>query len=195
MTRCQSGLPSLNLLESAGFQASAFASGSEFLESLALCDPPDCLILDVRLAGANGLEFQQQLSARRPFDSDCIHHGAWGYPDGGAGDEGRRRRLSRQAVPRSGTVGRDQPCHCAWTGGGELAAEVSQVQQRFERLTPREREVMQRVVRGLLNKQIASELGMSETTVKVHRGQVMRKMQADSLPDLVRMAEKLASTP
>jgi FixJ family two-component response regulator len=76
----------------------------------------------------------------------------------------------------------------------EVLAEVTKVHERFEELTPREREVMRFVVQGWLNKQIASELGMSETTVKVHRGQVMRKMQADSLPELVRMADKLESS-
>jgi len=75
----------------------------------------------------------------------------------------------------------------------EQNAATTEVQSRFEALTPREREVMMLVARGMLNKQIASELGTSETTVKVHRGQVMRKMQADSLPDLVRMADRLAA--
>jgi RNA polymerase sigma factor (sigma-70 family) len=76
--------------------------------------------------------------------------------------------------------------------GRKQRAETNELRRRFSELTPREREVMGLVIRGLLNKQIASELGASETTIKVHRAQAMRKMQAESLPDLVRMAEKLS---
>lgn len=184
-----------DLLESAGFRAQAFASGREFLDSPASGEPPCCLILDVRLAGASGLEFQHELR-RAGFAVPIVFitgHGdipmAVQAMKGGAIDflaKPFRDQELLDAINRAIARGHVE---------SELRAEIVKVQQRFEELTPREREVMGFVVQGLLNKQIASELGMSETTVKVHRGQVMRKMKADSLPDLVRMADKLASSP
>ena len=184
-----------DLLESAGFRAQAFASGRAFLESPAADGPPCCLILDVRLAGASGLEFQQELK-RAGFAIPIVFitgHGdipmAVQAMKGGAVDflaKPFRDQELLDAINRAIARGQAER---------ELRAEIVKVQERFDELTPREREVMRFVVQGWLNKQIASELGMSETTVKVHRGQVMRKMQADSLPDLVRMADKLASLP
>lgn len=182
-----------DLLESAGFRAQAFASGREYLASLASSDQSCCLILDVRLAGASGLEFQQELK-RAGFMIPIVFitgHGdipmAVQAMKGGAIDFLSKPFRDQELL--------DAINHAIARGQAEreLRAKAFQVQQRFEELTPRERVVMEHVVQGLPNKQIAAELGMSETTVKVHRGQVMRKMQADSLPDLVRMADKLAS--
>ncbi|MFO1094048.1 MAG: response regulator transcription factor [Planctomycetaceae bacterium] len=181
-----------DLLESTGFTARAYASGREFLESLTDNAPPCCLILDVRLVGASGLEFQQQLKRAGisipivfitghgdiPMAVEAMKEGAVDFLAKPFRDQELLDAINR-AIARGRTEREQQ-------------AGLAEVQLRFDVLTPREREVMLLVVRGLLNKQIASELGMSETTVKVHRGQVMRKMQADSLPDLVRMADKLA---
>jgi len=181
-----------DLLDSVGFTARAYASGREFLESLTGSEPPCCLILDVRLVGASGLEFQQQLKRAGvsipivfitghgdiPMAVEAMKEGAVDFLAKPFRDQELLDAINR-AIARGRTEREQQ-------------AGLVEVQQRFDALTPREREVMVRVVRGLRNKQIASELGMSETTVKVHRGQVMRKMQADSLPDLVRMADKLS---
>ena len=181
-----------DLLESAGLQAEAFSSGSGFLESRPDDRWPNCLILDVRLPEISGLEFQTELSAAGIEIPIVFITGHGDIP------------MSVQAM-KAGTVDflpkpfRDQDLldaiHRAVERdrtGRRRQAETRELRRRFAELTPREREVMGLVIRGLLNKQIASELGASETTIKVHRAQAMRKMQAESLPDLVRMAEKLS---
>ena len=181
-----------DLLESAGLHAEAFASGSGFLESRPDDCWPNCLILDVRLPEISGLEFQTELSAAGIEIPIVFITGHGDIP------------MSVQAM-KAGTVDflpkpfRDQDLldaiHRAVERdrtGRRRQAETRELRRRFAELTPREREVMGLVIRGLLNKQIASELGASETTIKVHRAQAMRKMQAESLPDLVRMAEKLS---
>ncbi len=180
-----------DLLESAGLHAEAFASGSGFLESRPDDHLPNCLILDVRLPEISGLEFQTELSAAGieipivfitghgdiPMSVQAMKAGAVDFLPKPFRDQDLLDAIHR-AVERDRT-------------GRKQRTETSELRRRFAELTPREREVMGLVVRGLLNKQIASELGASETTIKVHRAQAMRKMQAESLPDLVRMAEKL----
>ena len=183
------------LIQSAGWQPETFASAQEFL-----VPPPRpvpcCLVLDVTLPGLNGLELQQQLAERT--DMPIIFITGYGdVPMTRAGDEGRRGRVPDQAVQR----------RCAARTPSASAIERSRAALRlrrrrcsalrndYESLTPREREVMALVVSGLLNKQVGGELGISEITVKAHRGQVMRKMKADSLPDLVTMAALLGLQP
>jgi FixJ family two-component response regulator len=179
-----------NVLESVGLRAEAFASPREFLKSEG-ADAPGCLVLDVRLPGASGLEFQNELAAAKVEIPIIFITGHGDIP------------MSVQAM-KAGAVDflakpfRDQDLLDAVHRGmerdrlrRELQTEVMEARKRFNTLTPREREVMELVNAGLLNKQIASQLGTSETTAKIHRGQVMRKMQVQSVPDLVRMAERL----
>jgi FixJ family two-component response regulator len=173
-----------------GLRAEAFASPREFLKS-ERSDAPGCLVLDVRLPGASGLDFQNELAAAKVEIPIIFITGHGDIP------------MSVQAM-KAGAVDfltkpfRDQDLLDAVQRAMErdrlrraLQTEVMEARKRFNTLTPREREVMELVNAGLLNKQIASQLGTSETTTKIHRGQVMRKMQVQSVPDLVRMAERL----
>src|SRR5262249_7370572 len=179
-----------NLLRSVGLRVETFGSAREFLAG-PHPDAPGCLVLDVRLPGLSGLDLQRELAAAQ-IDLPIIF--ITGYGD---------IPMTVQAM-KAGAVEfftkpfRDQDLldaiqhalerdRVAWRRRAALAA----LRQRYDLLTPREREVMRLVVAGLLNKQIAAELGTSEIMVKVHRGQVMRKMQAASVADLVRMAAHL----
>jgi FixJ family two-component response regulator len=177
------------LIKSVGWQPKTFASAQEFL-SRPQPTVPCCLVLDVTLPGLNGLELQQQLTGRRDMPIIFIT---------GHGDV----PMTVQAM-KAGAVEflmkpfKDDVLVDAIRGAIErsraalrLDAETRALRNCYESLTPREREVMTLVVSGLLNKQVGGELGISEITVKAHRGQVMRKMKADSLPDLVTMAARL----
>ena len=179
-----------NLLESVGIRVQTFASGSEFMARTP-AEAPSCLILDVRLPGTSGLEFQRELTAAGVDIPIIFITGHGDIPitvqamKAGAVDfltKPFREQELLDAIHKA--VDRDRQRR-------EQTAEVAKLRQRYEELTPREREVMALVTQGLLNKQIAAELGASETTVKIHRGQVMRKMGAESLADLVRMADRL----
>jgi FixJ family two-component response regulator len=179
-----------SLLRSVGLQAKLFASVDEFLVA-GRPQGPACLVLDVRLPGRSGLDFQRELAVagiRLPIIFIT------GYGDipmsvtamkGGA-IEFLTKPFRDQDLLDAIQLGiaRDR----AWLMDEEAIAGL---RARFETLTPREREVMALVAAGRLNKQIAYEIGVSEITVKVHRGQVMRKMRAASLPDLARMADRL----
>jgi FixJ family two-component response regulator len=179
-----------SLLESVGLRAATFGSAQEFLASRRP-DAPACLVLDVRLPGVSGLDFQRDLAARNiaipiifitghgdiPMSVEAMKAGALEFLT-----KPFRGQALLDAIQKA--LERDRAAR-------HEQSRVAQLHQRLATLTPREREVMQLVISGLLNKQIAGELGASERTVKIHRGQVMRKMQAESLPDLVRMAAKL----
>lgn len=177
------------LIKSAGWQPETFVSAQEFL-SRPHPPVPCCLVLDVTLPGLSGLELQKQLAERSDMPIVFIT---------GHGDV----PMSVQAM-KAGAVEfltkpfEDDLLLDAIRGAIEhsraalrLDSEMRLIRNRYESLTPREREVMALVVSGLLNKQVGGELGISEITVKAHRGQVMRKMKADSLPDLVTMAARL----
>jgi len=179
-----------SLVRSVGFQAKPMASVDEFLQ-LGRPQSPCCLVLDVRLPGRSGLDLQRELADRRVQIPIVFITGHGDIP------------MSVQAM-KGGAIEfltkpfRDQDLLDAVQLGltrdrARLDAEslTAEMRQRFETLTIREREVMAGVVAGRLNKQIAGDLGISEITVKVHRGQVMRKMKASSVPDLARMADKL----
>ena len=181
------------LIGTAGWQPEAFATAQEFL-SRPRATVPCCLVLDVTLPGLNGLELQQRLAGRLDMPIIFIT---------GHGDV----PMSVQAM-KAGAVEfltkpfKDDVLLDAIRGALErsraalrLDAEMRTIRNAYESLTPREREVMALVVSGLLNKQVGGELGISEITVKAHRGQVMRKMKADSLPDLVTMAARLGLRP
>jgi FixJ family two-component response regulator len=180
------------LLRSVGLQVRAFASVPEFLKE-GRPEGPACLVLDVRLPGRSGLDFQRELAALNIYLPIVFITGYGDIPmsvqaiKGGA-VEFLTKPFRDQDLLDAIQLGlaRDR----AWL---EQEKAIAALRERFATLTPREREVMALVATGRLNKQIAYDLGISEITVKVHRGQVMRKMQAASLPDLARMADKLRS--
>src|SRR6202030_419677 len=182
------------LLRSLGLDAKLFASIPAFLKS----DPPDgptCLVLDVRLPGQSGLDFQRELAAANRELPIIFVTGHGDIPmsvqamKGGA-IEFLTKPFRDQDLLDAIQLGLDRDRE--WL---ENEKTVTALRARYHALTPREREVMAVVVTGRLNKQVAGDLGVSEITVKVHRGQVMRKMRASSLPDLARMADQLQLTP
>jgi FixJ family two-component response regulator len=179
-----------SLIRSVGFQAKLLASAGEFLKS-GRPDGPSCLVLDVRLPGQSGFDLQRELATmKNPLPTIFIT---------GHGDIPMSvRAMKGGAIEFLTKPFRDQDLLDAIQLGLErdrswLEEEKVEagLRARFETLTPREREVMVRVAAGRLNKQIAFDMGISEVTAKVHRGQVMRKMKASSLPELARMADKL----
>jgi FixJ family two-component response regulator len=179
-----------NLIRSVGLRVELFASAQEFLRSKRP-DVPCCLVLDVRLPGLSGLDLQRRTTEAGmeipiifitghgdiPMSVRAMKAGAVEFLTKPFRDQDLLDAI-QQALERDRQA-RDQ------------RAALDELRDRFASLTSREREVMKRVVAGLLNKQIGAELGTSETTVKIHRHQVMEKMGAGSLPDLVRMADRL----
>lgn len=179
-----------NLLQSVGLAVKTFASAAEFLES-ELPDGPRCLILDVRLPGLGGLDFQAQL-ARADISIPIIF--LTGYGD----IPMTVRAMKAGAVEFLSKPFREQDMLDAVRAALEQdrsqrkdVGEKIKLKARFDTLTRREQEIMGYVTAGWMNKQIAGEIGVSEVTVKLHRGNVMRKMAARSLAELVRMADSL----
>jgi FixJ family two-component response regulator len=181
------------LLRTAGLRAESFASAQEFLLRRRVT-VPCCLVLDVTLPGLNGLELQQQLTDRTDMPIIFIT---------GHGDVPTSvKAMKAGAVEFLTKPFKDDVLLDAIRGAIErsraalrLESEMQALRTCYASLTPREREVMGLVVSGLLNKQVGGELSISEITVKAHRGQVMRKMKADSLPGLVTMAARLGLRP
>ena len=183
-----------DLVESVGLRAESFATGGEFLKRKPTNDP-SCLVLDVRLPQMSGLDFQRQL-AEAGMQIPIIFVTAHGDVPMSV------RALKSGAVEFLTKPFRDQDLldaiqQALQRDRAELdrQAEIHDLQERYGTLTAREQQVMALVVSGMLNKQIASEIGASEATVKIHRGNVMHKMQAGSVVDLVRMSDKLKLSP
>ncbi|HTE80067.1 MAG TPA: response regulator transcription factor [Reyranella sp.] len=180
-----------NLFRSVGLASRMFGSVTEFLKDVP-ADAPGCLVLDIRLPGVSGLEFQAQLGRTAANLPIVFMTGHGDIPMS-------VRAMKGGAVDFLTKPFRDQDMLDAVSAAIEMdrrrretdGAE-REVRERYGSLSPREREVMALVTRGLMNKQVAGELGLSEITVKLYRGQAMRKMNAASLADLVRMAEQLA---
>ena len=179
-----------NLIRSVGLKVEAFGSAQEFLSSRRQ-DAPGCLVLDVRLPDLSGLDLQRRLAATGiqmpiifitghgdiPMSVEAMKAGAVEFLT-----KPFREQVLLEAVQHA--IERDRAAHAQ-------RAEFAELRARYQSLTPREQEIMAMVVRGLLNKQTAGELGTTEATVKVHRAKLMHKMKAESLADLIRMAEKL----
>ena len=182
------------LIDSAGFQPETFGSAQDFLSCPRVL-APSCLVLDVTLPDLNGLELQKRVAADRtdmpiifitgygdvPMTVQAMKAGAVEFLTKPFSDKVLLSAI-QQAIDRSNTT-------------LEQEAEMRALRDRYASLSSREREVMALVVSGLLNKQVGAELGISEITVKAHRGNVMRKMDADSLADLVKMAARLRLAP
>ena len=178
------------LLSSVGLQVESFDSAEAFLQRKPP-DAPSCLVLDVRLHGLSGLDFQRELAARNIRIPIVFVTGHGDIPMS-------VRAMKAGAIEFLTKPYRDQDLLDAVRialerdrARREQERDLTDLQQRFNALTPREQEVISMVVSGMLNKQIAAELGTAENTVKVHRSRAMEKMNAQSFADLVRMIEKL----
>ena len=179
-----------SLIRSVGIRVEVFASASDFLATKRP-DGPACLILDVRLPGVSGLEFQAELAKTNSVIPIIFITGHGDIPMSVKAMKGGAVEFLTKPLRDQDLLDAVQVALERAKSRQERDKAVSELRAKFETLTHREKEVMERVTGGLLNKQAAAELGVTEITVKVHRGNVTRKMGAKSLVDLVRMADAL----
>jgi FixJ family two-component response regulator len=179
------------LIRAAGYEVAPFASARQFLESKPETAGVACLVLDVRMPGVNGLELQEALQAAKIAIPIIFITGYGDIPMGvQAMKAGAVDFLPKPVCQETLLPAIEQALARAAEQRAE-AAQLVDIRRRLESLTPREREVMALVVTGMLNKQIAWQLGTVEKTIKVHRSRVMEKMAVDSIAELVRLAEKV----
>jgi len=179
-----------NLIRSIGLQAQTFDSGRDFL-SYERPDGAACLVLDVRLPGLSGLDLQRELAAAGEQIPIIFITGHGDIPMTVRAMKAGAAEFLPKPFREQDLLDAIQQALAKDRQAREQRAELSAIRDRYETLTGREREVMTLIVRGLLNKQVAAELGISEITVKAHRGRVMRKMKATSLAHLVTIAARL----
>jgi len=182
------------LLRTAGFQVATFNSADEFLfHRRHNPDSPGCVVLDLQMPGLDGLELQERIASEREPLPVIFLTGNADVPSSVRAMKGNAVDFLTKPVSLDDLVGAVKCALARDAEGRQERRQVRELQSRYDGLTPREREVLALVVRGLLNKQIASELGTCERTIKAHRAQVMAKMEVQSVADLVRAAERLAA--